>query len=113
MASNNIAENSTGKKKVPGKPFIKGDPRCYRKGRPRTFDQLRAAALKIASEMVPDDADKSKKVMRVNRILRRMAESTKHVQSFLEIAYGKVPQDLNMNINNLAELFASVQDKKT
>ena len=39
-------------KKV-GRPFVKGDKRINRTGRPKTFDELRRIADMIASELVP------------------------------------------------------------
>lgn len=105
--------SNTGKKQANRTVFKKGDSRINRNGRPRAFDDLRKIAQKIAIELVADPKDQNKKVCRINKVLRQMADSKQHCMNFIEIAYGKVPQDLNMNINNLAELFASVQDKKT
>jgi hypothetical protein len=74
--------------------FAKGDPRINRKGRPRisVFEELRKAALEIANEEV-----KGKK--RVMIILNKMARSNNFQmqQKFLDVAYGKIPDDINVN----------------
>ena len=48
MAEVSNTDANTGK--VPGGPFRKGDPRINRKGRPKSFDQLRSLAQEIAHE---------------------------------------------------------------
>jgi ribosomal protein S14 len=50
MKPTNNGYNIAGKqRKMPkGVPFVKGDSRCWREGRPRSFDQLRALAQAIA-----------------------------------------------------------------
>ncbi len=77
--------------------FKKGDPRINRKGRPRTFDKLRALAQQIAHEPATGKGGEivvnGKKVTITEAILRQWAQSKnpKLQQQFMEICYGKVP----------------------
>ena len=85
------------------KPFVKGDPRINRKGRPKSFDALRELAQQIAHEpvMIGD-----KKITVTEAILRQWAQS-KNPQlqkGFLEIAYGKVPDDVNVKVDQRIEV---------
>lgn len=80
------------KPKVTGKPFVKGDPRINRKGRPKSFDQLRALAQQISHEILTG-GDGSRKTV-VEALLRKIA--TEDPKLFLEIAFGKVPQALDV-----------------
>ena len=69
------------------KPFTKGDPRINRKGRPKTFDKLRALAQAIATE---DGVTTDEGVLsNIEVILRKMMKDDPKL--FVEIAYGKVP----------------------
>lgn len=92
-----MTERSNTEKKQPpsGKPFVKGDPRINRKGRPKSFDAVRELAQQIAHE-----AAKSKGVEVVydghivtvtEAILRQWASSKdqRQQQAFMEYAYGK------------------------
>ena len=76
----------TDKQKANLKPFVKGDPRINRKGRPRTFDQLRDLFQSLANEEVEHEG---KKITRAAYIGLIMAD--KQMKEFLEYAYGKVP----------------------
>lgn len=82
---------------VTGKGFVKGDPRINRKGRPKSFDALRALAQQIAHEAATKDGKplviEGHKVTVAEAILRTWAQSKNPqlVKSFIEIAFGKVP----------------------
>ena len=82
--------------------FVKGDPRINRKGRPRTFDQLRRLALSLLNEpvkgpngqpLVIDDHI----VTRVELILRGAMNNPRFAQWILEVAYGKVPDRVEVS----------------
>jgi len=86
------------------KPFVKGDPRINRKGRPKTFDAARALAQQIAHEIakVKDKDNPDNEIELViddhyvtvtEAILRSWANSgdPKLSTAFMEWAYGKVP----------------------
>ena len=96
MDSSNTADNSTGK--VPGKPFVKGDPRINRNGRPRTFDALQKLTIELAHEVATtkDGAPvvrNEHKVTVVEAVLRQWLQSGnfQKQKAALEIAFGKVP----------------------
>lgn len=93
-----------GKKKVPGVPFFPGDPRINRKGRPHTFDTLRALAQQIATEMSSSGSSMSN----VEAIMRDWAYSpdVRKQQIFVEYAYGKVPTsniDAQIDLSTLTD----------
>ncbi len=79
-------------------PFVKGDPRINRKGRPASFDALRALAQEIAHEPLQAKDGQpllvnGKRVTVTEFIMRRWANSSdpRQQQAFIEIAYGKTP----------------------
>lgn len=92
----------TKKEKAKGKPFTTGDPRINRKGRPRSFDQLRRLALSILHEPAkgkdgsPIVID-GHAVTNVELILRSAMQHPKFAQWLLEVAYGKVPDKLEVS----------------
>ena len=83
------------------KPFVKGDPRINRKGRPKNFDALRALAKMIANEKIEGKDTNGQPVImsRVELILRSWASSKGNWQlqkQFIEVAYGKVKDELEL-----------------
>ena len=95
--SSNTAKNS-----APGRPFVKGDPRINRKGRPKSFDALRELAQQISHEEALSGGQPliidGHKVTVAEAILRQLAQSKnpKERQLFIEIAFGKVPTAVEM-----------------
>ena len=79
------------------KPFVKGDPRINRKGRPKSFDALRQLAQQVAHE----EAQSGGAALVINghivtvaeAIVRSWAQSKNPIlqKAFVEIAFGKVP----------------------
>ena len=100
----NTTKNNAGKMPggITGKGFVKGDPRINRKGRPRTFDQLRRLAISILSEPAKG-ADGQPIVIdghiatNVEIILRTAMRSPRFAQLLLEVAYGKVPDRVEVS----------------
>ena len=78
-------------RKIPGRPFVKGDKRINRKGRPKSFDQLRALAQQIAHEPISE----GNTITVAEAILRTMAKE--NPARFVEIAYGKVPDEVQQS----------------
>lgn len=64
-----------------------------RKGRPKSFDALRALAQQLAHEAVDTQQGK---MTAVEIILRQMAKDPKQRALFLEYAFGKVPQAVDV-----------------
>lgn len=98
MADSNTATNRG------GKPFVKGDPRINRKGRPKSFDALRELASAISHEVAKDKAGETlvysgHTLTIAELILRKWASSGdfRQQQAFIEIAYGKVPDKVEFD----------------
>ena len=74
-----------------GKPFVPGDPRINRKGRPKTFNALRALAVQIATEAINPANELD--MVKAEAIIRDWMSSTdfQKQKAALELAYGKVP----------------------
>ena len=79
------------------KPFVKGDVRINRTGRPRGFDEMRKVALRIAYETVTLQNGRRMRV--IEALLRSWVCSKEPALQikFVEIAYGKVPDKLETN----------------
>ena len=80
-------------------PFVKGDKRINRKGRPKSFDAARALAQSIAHEEVTNS--KGDTVTVTEAILRQWAASKdpRLQMYFFEVAYGKVPTESRTEIS--------------
>lgn len=74
------------------KPFVKGDPRINRRGRPKSFLQLRKRILVFLAEQA-DDASGT----RLDAILLELA--ARDPKALLEFGFGKVPSAVDVNAN--------------
>jgi len=76
------------------RPFVAGDPRINRRGRPKGFDEFRRLAQAIAHEEVTDKDGNPMTV--AERVLRSWAESKEPVlqKAFIEYAYGRPPDKI-------------------
>ena len=101
------------------KPFVKGDPRINRKGRPRSFDALRELAQEIAHETAKSGGAEvvieGHKVTVSEAILRgwAMSKNPQLQRAFIEVAFGKVP-DITQLIgdkNNAIIIHVKYDDK--
>jgi hypothetical protein len=79
----------------PTNGFDKRKHQINRKGRPRSFDALRELAQQIAHEAVEIG---DRKITVTEAILRQWAQSKSPIlqRGFLEIAYGKVPDEMKV-----------------
>ena len=93
-------------------PFVKGDPRINRKGRPKSFDKLRALAVDMASQPALDKGGNhilihGKPVTNAQAILYQWLTDKKYQKDFMEIAFGKVPT--NIDVTSRGELIVKVE----
>jgi len=92
------------------KPFQAGsDPRRNTKGRPKSFNQLRALAIQIADEPVKDGDT----VTRIEKMLREMAKSDNPSDRalLLKYAFGNVPDEAEVKAK--VTLLVKYADKDT
>lgn len=83
--------------KKPG-TFTKNDPRINRKGRPKTFDALRAMAQSIASEVARVNGEPviidEHAATNIEMLMRKMMHE--NPERFIEIGFGKVPHQIDV-----------------
>ena len=83
------------------KPFVKGDPRINRKGKPKSFDKLRELAVSLANEAAIDAATKGPLLVKghaateIEMLMRQMMHD--NPARFVEIAFGKVPDEVKQS----------------
>ena len=87
------------------KPFVKGDPRINRKGKPKSFDKLRELAVSLANEAAIDAATKGPLLVKghaateIEMLMRQMMHD--NPARFVEIAFGKVPDKLEITTHDI------------
>ena len=96
-----MADGNSGTVPKQLKPFVKGDPRINRKGRPKSFDALRSLAQEIAHEAAKQSKEQGGgpvvidgHVVTVTEAIMRqwaMSKDPRLQQKFIEVAYGQVP----------------------
>jgi hypothetical protein len=106
MSSNTGEEQ--GKTTKPG-TFKKGDPRINRKGRPKSFDAWRALTIEVLQEPAKDAHGQPIVIdghiaTNAEMLARTWLKDPKRQQALVEAAFGKVPQqiDLNVDFTNLS-----------
>jgi len=93
---NSNTEVKQKKSPIPGaKPFVKGDPRINRKGRPKAFDYIRAIGQQIGQEIVTESKDG--KQIRMNAARAALWKLFKHdPYRFIAIAFGEPPKNVQI-----------------
>ena len=78
------------------KPFVKGDPRINRGGRPKSFDAARALVLQLGNEVL--EGKDGAKFTRFQLIIRDWLASGnfQKQKAALELAFGKVPDKVDL-----------------
>ena len=105
-----MLNSNTGQNSPRQGQFHKCDPRINRKGRPKSFDALRELAQQIAHEEVKRDGEpvviNGHIVTAAELILRQWATSKnpQMQRSFLEIAFVKVPDNLDITTSGDIEI---------
>lgn len=90
ISNDSGSHTATNLRAATGRPFVKGhDPRRNLKGRPRSFDEVRALAQQLAHE-------KFNGMSAIEDVLRRWMSSPEPSlqRAFVEYAFGKVPDKL-------------------
>ena len=95
--------NNTQRKRGPGKPFVKGDRRINRYGRPKSSEAFRKMAIKMLSEPIVSK-DGTVQTNYAELILRDWIQSRnfQKQKGALEAAYGQIGKmldDINLNID--------------
>ena len=82
---------------MPGIPFVKGDKRINRKGRPKNFDALRKLAQQISHEAIKTEDGETITV--IEDLLCKLAKSAdvRAQMEFIEIAFGNAPQPVEVS----------------
>lgn len=101
-----------------GKPFVKGDSRCHRKGRPRKLPGLDKLLINVLREKI-EGVESMEWIL---RSLRQQAIKKGNVQAaslLMDRAYGKLSQTNDINIdfdklteNQLDEIIDRILNKK-
>ena len=92
------------------KPFVKGDKRINRNGRPKSFDALRKLAVRIAGETIPGASGED--ITRIEAMLKVMSSSKNPADKalFLAYAYGKPKDEIDLKSDNTLRVIVEYAD---
>ena len=91
---------------ITGKGFVHGDPRINRKGRPRSFDQIRKLAVLVAAEQDENGITRALEILRDWAKSKEVAKQAK----FMEYGYGKVPDKVDVTTGGEKLVFIVERD---
>jgi hypothetical protein len=123
--SNTATKQAKPRKMPKGKQFVKNDPitgekdeRINRKGRPKSFDQLRALGQQLAEEISvnagkPLLAPDGQPMTQVEAIMRQMMQDEKQRLDFLYITYGKPSERREVTGKDGSPLGSAALDMQT
>lgn len=85
-----------------GKPFVKGDPRINRKGRPRTADQAKALILAILHEPATDKngniiVKDDHIVTKAEMVFREWLKRPETQKELIDRAFGKTKDNVEIS----------------
>lgn len=90
------------------KPFVKGDTRINRKGRPKSFDKLRELAIQLANEQATAKGEPitidGHPITNIEMIMRQWMKDPRNQEKFIHYAFGKVPDKVEMTTDAKIEL---------
>jgi hypothetical protein len=98
--------SNTGENSPKRGQFIRGDPRINKKGRPRSFDQIRKLAELVAAEQDESGVNRALEILRDWAKSKEVAKQAK----FMEYAFGKVPDQIGINGEVLTKVLIEYAD---
>jgi len=96
--------------------FVKGDPRIWRKGRPRKFDQWRNLTIEVLREEARDKNGQPIIIdghiaTNAEMIARSWLSDKKRQPDLIAAAFGKVPEEVKADVKHSGEItFRVVRD---
>ena len=78
------------------KPFVKGDPRINRKGRPKILPELEVIIAEVLSETNKDGKTAAEQVIQTLKNRAIKDGDVRAIQLLLDRAYGKTPEKIDL-----------------
>jgi len=96
------------------KPFAKGkDPRRNTKGRISTPDKFKALVIRLANEMATAKGEPitidGEPLTNAEMILRQWMKDPRNQEKFIQYAFGKVPDKIDVNGDHKIELLVKYE----